>query len=437
MLSDLIGVAALQYQGSLVNDLGRLARAGIPVISTAVLPVESFHKWQETGFIDNGDVDRILNWTRGVPETVSHLMIRTSVPCKYYGLLDKLSAACNFAEIRSAIDRIYRSWGDEKGRASRIVCKVKDADSKPSLVAQPLVGTIHSVLTRHAIEGTLTKRSDYKDNVNNRLPQFTEEVEQLIKNVDTLLGRPIRIDFTSDEDFRDLAVVSISDQPMTADGRWHALADLLDRQLIGPAQFLLGLTPDMIGFASGMEFDPTATSSHVKGLPASSGLAVGKLVFPDVNIRRKKDRGGLIFIGEEACPEDIDLLERCRGAIGLVGGMTGHLAMICRGMGKPAVTSCGGKLDFRKRTYTMPDGQVAREFTTAFVDGRSGDAAFSDSAQLKPHWVQGGHTRDLVSKIVMCCAQLPHSEFKQLSVESQWHIAELRARIREMGLSND
>jgi hypothetical protein len=56
---------------------------------------------------------------------------------------------------------------------------------------------------------------------------------------------------------------------------------------------------------------------------------------------------------------------------------------------------------------------------------------------VRPHWVKSKYSNELASKVLICCARLPRGEFKKLSVETQWHIAELRARIRDMGLSDD
>lgn len=434
MIHDLLDTAkSNSFQGRLVSDLAKLAVAGVAVVPTAVLPVECFSEWQNCGSVSDSDVEQLLRWAGlHAIEPPSSLIIRASLSREYYGLLGKLFIKCNFAGIRSGIDRIYRSWGDERARASRIVCKVNEAESKPALIIQAVAAKAYSVLTRHAIAGTLTTITDYEENVNNRVPQFSHVIDRLICTCDAVLGRAVRVDFTSNEYGQNLAVLSVSDEVMTTDGRWRALADLLDRTVIDEVQFLMAITPDMVGFASGLEFDPRSTSSYVQGLPASSGLAVGQLVFRGARLR--DDRSDtLVFLADDSYPEDIHLLGKCCAAIGLRGDMTSHLAVVCRGMQIPAVTGCGGRVDLRKRIFETVSGQKVTEFTTALVDGRTGSAGFS-GADVKPHWVKSDNSKDLTSKILECCARLPHSDFKKLPVQTQWHIAELKSRMREMGL---
>lgn len=434
MIHQLLDIDKLSSpQGQLVSDLAKLAVAGVTIVPTAMLPVECFHEWRDRGSVNDADVDQLLTWARvqGI-EASSSLLIRASVIRKYYGLLDKVSMNANFAEIRSSIDRIYRSWGDERATASRIVCRVDEAESKPSLIVQALEPKVYSVLTRHAITGTLTTRTDFEQNINNRVPQFSRDIDRLIITCDALLGRPLRIDFTADDNGRRLAVVSVSDEVMTTDGRWLALADLLDRRVIDEVQFLMAITPDMIGFARGLEFDPASSSSYVQGLPASSGLAVGQVVFRGARLRGGKS-GARVFLADDSYPEDIHILDKCCAAIGLRGGMTSHLAVVCRGMQIPAVTGCGGKVDLRRRTFRTAGGQMVEEFTTALVDGRTGNAGFSD-ASVRPRWVRSNQSKALASRILMCCERLPPSRFKNLAVETQWHIAELKNRMRDMGL---
>src|ERR1035438_424483 len=434
MIHELLDIGKLSTrQGQLASDLAKLAVAGGSVVPTAVLPVECFHDWQDRGCVKDEDVDQLLTWARvhGI-EASSSLLIRASVIRKYYGLLDKVPTNANFAEVRSSIDRIYRSWGDERARASRIVCRVDEAESRPSLIVQAFAAKVYSILTRHAITGTLTTSTDYEQNVNNRVPQFSHDIDRLILTCDALLGRPLRVDFTANEKGKMLAVVSVSDEVMTTDGRWLALGDLLDRAAIDEVQFLMAITPDMIGFARGLEFDPESTSSSVHGLPASPGLAVGQLVFRDARLRDRRS-GALVFLADDSYPEDIHILEKCCAAIGLRGGMTSHLAVVCRGMQIPAVTGCGGKVDLRKRRLETTDGQTVPEFTTALVDGRTGRAGFSDAA-VRPQWVTSDKSKELASRIMMCCEQFPHSRFKNLPVETQWHIPELKNRMRDVGL---
>lgn len=437
MIQDLCkndGVTA--FEGQVVRDLAKLIAAGVTIVPTAVLPLSVFEEWQNSGRVNDADVEQLLLWAAGnATEVAPELVIRASLASDYDGLLKEVTITSNSTEIRSGIDRIYRSWGDERARASRIVCKILESKSKPSLIVQRLVKNVYSVLTRHAINGTLTNKADYGENVNNRVPRFSRQIDRLIRNCDAQLQRPVRIDFSSDEDGNNPAVMSVSDEEMTIQGRCRALSDLLDKAIIDEVTFLMAMSPDMLGFVRGWELVPASTSQYVRGLPASTGNATGQLVFRGVKFPPRSSQG-FVFLVDEFCPEDMDLLEKCDAAIGLRGGMTSHLAVACRGMGKPAVTGCGGHLNLRRRQYELNSGQAVAEFTTALVDGLTGGAGFSDDG-VKPRWIKSDAASELSSRIRMCCDRLPYSKFKQLSVETQIHIAQLKNRMREMDLLDD
>jgi phosphohistidine swiveling domain-containing protein len=434
MICDLANIAVENtYQNSLLSDLAGLAQGGVSVIPTVVLPVVSFEHWQHLGNPCDSDVDDILDWAKSIAvASPFRLLMRISTERKYQGLLDKVSVERNFAEIRSAIDRVYRSWGDERARASRIVCRVDEEKSKPSLIVQPVAKKVYSVLTRQSITGGLTTVDNYEQNVNNRLPAFSIDVDRLVRACDALIRRPVKISFACDDNFSRLTVVSISDENMTTDARWRALGDLLERKLIDDAQFLMAITPDMIGFARGLEFDPASASIHIQGLPASRGLAIGKLIFRGAKINNQAGQD-IVFLADDSYPEDIYILEKSCAAIGLFGGMTSHLAVVCRGLHIPAVTGCGGRVNLKKRVFQLIDGRTVKEHTRTLVDGTTGSAGFSD-ADVRPHWVRGDQCDEVAEHILRCCDRLSGTRFKELPIEIQWHIAELKNRMRSMGL---
>lgn len=437
MIQDLFRDAGLTSSESrLVRDLVALVSADLVVVPTAILPVACFEDWQDSGRVSDVDVDQLLRWaTENVTEETAELTIRSSTAKEYYGLLSNVSVKRNFTEIHSGIDRIYRSWGDDGARASRIVRNIDETQSKPSLIVQGFAKNVHSVLTRHAINGTLTSNANCEDNVNNRLPRFSCEIDRLVRICDAQLRRPVRIDFSSDENCSNPAVFSVSDEEMTVQGRCRALSELLDNAVIDEPRFLMEISPDMVGFARGWELVPASTSQYVRGLPASPGSAMGQLVFRGVKLPSQSSEA-FIFLVDEFCPEDMDLLENCDAAIGLQGGMTSHLAVVCRGMHKPAVTGCGGKVDIRRRAYEMTSGLTVAEFTTALVDGQIGGAGFSD-AGVKPRWIRSDAALEISSRIRMRLDRLPYSKFKKLTVEAQLHIAALKNRLREMDLLDD
>ena len=78
----------------------------------------------------------------------------------------------------------------------------------------------------------------------------------------------------------------------------------------------------------------------VKGLPASPGAAVGRVVFDSDEAFLMAAKGeDVILVRVETSPDDIKGMHAARGIVTARGGMTSHAAVVARGMGRPCV--CG------------------------------------------------------------------------------------------------
>ena len=88
--------------------------------------------------------------------------------------------------------------------------------------------------------------------------------------------------------------------------------------------------------------DPDATVDVIaKGLPASPGAAVGKVVFTADRAEELAHEGeDVILVRSETSPEDIGGMYAAAGILTSRGGMTSHAAVVARGMGKSCVAGC-------------------------------------------------------------------------------------------------
>ena len=97
--------------------------------------------------------------------------------------------------------------------------------------------------------------------------------------------------------------------------------------------------------------DPAAKRKGLRrGLPASPGAAVGKIVFPAEEAETLAPGEKVLLVREETKPEDIDGMHSAVGILTDAGGMTSHAAVVARGMGKPCVAGAGesGRLPAKK-----------------------------------------------------------------------------------------
>lgn len=115
-----------------------------------------------------------------------------------------------------------------------------------------------------------------------------------------------------------------------------------------------------------------------KGLPASPGIATGRVVFSSNEAVRLKEEGKrVILVRPQTSPEDIRGVLASEGVVTARGGMTSHAAVITRSLGKPCVVGCDGiEIDVQAARFHVRKGQ--RETVTVAggdvvsIDGTEG-----------------------------------------------------------------
>ncbi len=97
-----------------------------------------------------------------------------------------------------------------------------------------------------------------------------------------------------------------------------------------------------------------------KGLPASPGAAVGKVVFESDKAEEEHGKGNpVILVRIETSPEDVGGMSAAEGILTSRGGMTSHAAVVARGWGKPCVAGCDSiNIDYDEQQFTAGDVTV-------------------------------------------------------------------------------
>ncbi len=117
---------------------------------------------------------------------------------------------------------------------------------------------------------------------------------------------------------------------------------MVQEGLITKEEALKRVEPSQVQQLLVPQFDPEARSKASsllgRGLAASPGAAVGKLVF-DPDRAEQLANGGepVILARRETSPEDFHGMARAVGILTSRGGMTSHAAVVARQMGKPCV----------------------------------------------------------------------------------------------------
>jgi len=132
--------------------------------------------------------------------------------------------------------------------------------------------------------------------------------------------------------------------------------------------------------------DPNAERVVIaRGLPASPGAAVGRIVL-SANEAEMRAKGGekVVLVRTETSPDDIHGMHAAQGILTARGGMTSHAAVVARGMGKCCVAGCGelridpatGEIHVRDRVLHAGD--------TITLDGSTGEVMLGEVPTVTP-----------------------------------------------------
>ena len=122
-----------------------------------------------------------------------------------------------------------------------------------------------------------------------------------------------------------------------------------------------------------------------KGLPASPGAAVGKVVFTAEDAEDWKSRGEkVILVRTETSPEDIGGMHAAEGILTARGGMTSHAAVVARGMGKCCVAGCGAIVVNAKEKKVSVGDTVINEGDWMSLNGSTGEVILGQAPLVAP-----------------------------------------------------
>ena len=109
------------------------------------------------------------------------------------------------------------------------------------------------------------------------------------------------------------------------------------------------------------------------GVPASSGVASGKIVFSNERAAQEAGEGSdVILVRETASPDDLPGIHVARGLLTARGARTSHAAVVARQLGKICVVNCTTlEIDLSRHRCTI-GGQELREGEIITIDGNTG-----------------------------------------------------------------
>jgi len=164
--------------------------------------------------------------------------------------------------------------------------------------------------------------------------------------------------------------------------------DLVEEGLLTKEEALLKVEAEALDQLLHKQLDSNdkATKEAIaKGLPASPGAAVGKVVFTAEEAHDKAQEGEkVILVRTETSPEDIEGMHAAEGILTARGGMTSHAAVVARGMGKCCVAGCSDlKISEREKVIEV-NGNTIKDGDIVTLDGSSGEVFIGSIDLVEP-----------------------------------------------------
>ena len=223
------------------------------------------------------------------------------------------------------------------------------------------------------------------DELKEKMPKIYDQLMEIAEKLEKHFKDMQDIEFTIERG--KLYILQTRTGKRTAAAAVKIAVDLVKEGLITEKEALLKVEPAQIERLLHKQVDPKAKKTVIaKGLPASPGAAVGKVVFDPDEAEKlvQESNEKVILVRPETTPDDVHGMIAAQGILTSRGGMTSHAAVVARGFGKPAVVGCEEiKIDMEKEQFEAR-GQIIRKGDIITLDGTTGEVMLGEVPLIEP-----------------------------------------------------
>jgi pyruvate,orthophosphate dikinase len=173
----------------------------------------------------------------------------------------------------------------------------------------------------------------------------------------------------------------------TAHAAVRIAVDMVKEKLIDKKTAILRIEPSQLDQLLHKQINLKARINVIaRGLPASPGAAVGKVVFSadQAELMAEEEGEKVILVRNETSPEDIHGMNAAQGILTARGGMTSHAAVVARGMGKPCVAGCEKLQISEKKKEFIAGTHVVKEGDLIALNGSTGEVILGEVDLIEP-----------------------------------------------------
>ncbi len=313
-----------------------------------------------------------------------------------------------YEQLRLTVEAVFRSWNNPRAIAYRRLHRIP-GDLGTAVNVQAMVfGNMGDDcatgvgFTRNPSTGDNKFYGEYLTNAQGedvvagiRTPKPISELEhempevyKKLRSITSKLERHYKdmqdFEFTVQQD--KLYLLQTRTGKRTAPAAVKIAVDMVKEKLITKEEALARIEPAQLNQLLHRRLDPEASTRVIaRGLAASPGAAVGKVVFSSEEaIRWSEEKQKVILVRHETNPDDIQGMASAEGILTARGGMTSHAAVVARGMGKCCVVGCESIKINEQRKQFMVNGVIVRERDVISLNGTTGEVMLGEVPTIEP-----------------------------------------------------
>lgn len=305
-----------------------------------------------------------------------------------------------YVQLQEAIEAVFRSWNIPRAVAYRNMNKIDHNFGTAVNVQTMVFGNMGNdcatgvSFTRNPATGENKFYGEYLVNAQGEdvvagirtpkqiadletdMPDIYEQYVNIAKQLEKGYHDVQDMEFTVERG--KLWILQTRNGKRTAKAAIKIAVDMYNEGIISKEEAIMQVDPYSVYQVLLPCFNPDKVKhSHKvsKGVNASPGAAVGKIVFDTEEAAQRGAAGEkVILVRIETCPDDIHGMAVSQGVLTLRGGATSHAAVVAKGMGKPCVSGCEDlTIDLKAETITCADGTVFHKNDVISLDGGTGE----------------------------------------------------------------
>lgn len=313
-----------------------------------------------------------------------------------------------FEQLKLSINAVFDSWNNQRAKTYRRLNKIphewgtavnivamvfgnmgNDSGTGVAFTRNPSTGEkeffgefLINAQGEDVVAGIRTPEpiSQLKD----EMPDVFNQLEEVYRKLENHYKDMQDIEFTVEKG--QLYMLQTRNGKRTAKAAVKIAYDMYDEGVIDKKTAVMRVAPSQVDQLLHPMIDPEEKYKAVaKGLPASPGAAVGKVVFTADDAEKMAAKGEkVILVRNETSPEDIGGMDAAEGILTATGGMTSHAAVVARGMGKCCVAGCGALRIDEKSKKIVVDDKTVRDGDIITINGTTGEVILEKVKLIEP-----------------------------------------------------